>query len=267
MNTYLMIDAREIGPVDLGDRTLEIWAISQPSPDRPDRNEDAAGAWLIPGVGAVLAVADGMGGTPQGARCAAIAIQCLDRALAHVDHGRDLRTVVLDAIEDANRAIREHAAGSGTTLVAAQLSEGCVRTYNVGDSAAFLVGQRGRLKIETIAHSPVGYGVAAGLIDPDAAANHEDSHYLSNHLGSDSLHIEVGSDFSMAPRDTLVLASDGLLDNMAPSELIDTVRCGPLRAAAEALARRAVARMALDDDQSGGKRDDLTFLLLRRRSR
>ena len=47
----------------------------------------------------------------------------------------------------------------------------------------------------------------------------------------------------MAPRDTLVLASDGLFDNLLPSEIVEFVRSGPLDQAVSDLAEEAQRRM------------------------
>ena len=146
----------------------------------------------------------------------------------------------------------------------AEVSRAAVRTYHVGDSAALLVGQRGSVKVETILHSPVGYGVAAGLIDPESALNHDDRHYLSNHLGADSMHIDVGSRRSLATHDTLLLASDGVLDNVAPNDIIDIIRCGPIDRAAAQLAQLCEERSTNTEADRPGKADDVTFVLLRR---
>lgn len=104
-----------------------------------------------------------------------------------------MRGPILDAYEAAIQAVLNSGPGSGTTLVAVEVVGSTIRTYNVGDSGAFLVGQRGRLKIETTDHSPVGYGVAAGLIDSETAMTHEDRHFLSNYVGSKEMHIEKGT--------------------------------------------------------------------------
>ena len=258
-----MVGDRGEAPRQVGNGTLEIWAYSRPSPEHPDHNDDAAGIWLRANGNAVLAVADGMGGTPYGAEAASTSIEGLDKGLRGAPDDGDLRSIVLDAFEQANQAVVDRFGGSGTTLVVCELFGGEVRTYNVGDSAALLMGQRGRIKLETIAHSPVGYGVAAGLIDPESALEHEDRHFLSNHIGSRSMHVEVGSPRTMATRDTLLVASDGLMDNIPPGELIDIVRCGSLRAAAQQLTEMCEERMDGRSTKVEGKPDDMTFLLLR----
>ncbi|MGI9590762.1 MAG: PP2C family protein-serine/threonine phosphatase, partial [Myxococcota bacterium] len=77
-----------------------------------------------------------------------------------------------------------------------------------------LIGQRGRVKLQTVDHSPVGFAVEAGLLDADAALHHEDRHIISNFVGGADLRIEMGSGLHLAERDTLCLASDGLADNL-----------------------------------------------------
>lgn len=264
MKSHLWISDRSDSPSELRSEAFEVWAYTHPSPHHPDRNEDAAGVWLMDDGRALLAVSDGMGGTPQGADASAAAIRALDAEVTRSESSGSLRAAILDAFERANQVILEDIAGSGSTLVVGELVAGEARTYNVGDSAALLMGQRGKMKLETIAHSPVGYGIAAGLIDPDAALSHEDRHYLSNHLGSRSMHVEVGSACTLAARDTFLVASDGLLDNMSPTEIVSVVRKGPLRDAAARMVETCHSRMAGGEAGDLGKPDDLTFLLARR---
>src|SRR5690606_2144872 len=109
-----------------------------------------------------------------------------------------------------------------------EIQNGVIRPYHVGDSAILLTGQRGKLKMQTIAHSPIGYAVEAGLMREEEAIHHEERHVISNVIGSDQMRIEIGPPVEMARRDTLVLASDGLLDNLLPSEIVGYVRSGPL---------------------------------------
>lgn len=263
MKALSWIGAHDEAPIEFAHGRFEVCGYSCASPERSDENQDAAGVWLMDDGSAVLAVADGLGGLPRGADAASAAIGVLGRELGRAASGEGRRPAILDAFERANDELLSKLAGAGTTLVVVELSGGDVRTYNVGDSAALAVGQRGRLKLETIAHSPVGYGVAAGMIDADAAMEHEDRHYLSNHLGDRGMHVEVGSARPFAARDTLLVASDGLLDNVSHSELIEIVRRGPLDAAAARLVELCSTRMAGEDETVAGKPDDVTFLLLR----
>lgn len=261
------VDHRDDGVVECGNEAVEVCVVCAPSPGHPDRNEDAAGVWHFADDSVVCAVADGMGGTPAGQLAARLAIEHLDASLRAMTREPSRRSPILDAFENANEAILERAPGSGTTLVVAEVVGSAVRVYNVGDSGALMVGQRGRVKLETTHHSPVGYGVAAGLIDSEKALHHEDRHFLSNHVGSREMHIEIGSPRQQAPRDTLLVASDGLFDNVGPARVVELVRRGRLAECTRRLAAESFDRMGRAAERgAGGKPDDLTVVLARRRS-
>jgi serine/threonine protein phosphatase PrpC len=268
VKSRLFIDNMTDAVFAAGNEEFDIELLCCPSPDHPERNEDAVGTWLFPDGSLVLAVADGMGGTPAGQLASRLAIEQLDMAFRAMDQALSMRSPILDAFEAANQKVLTSAAGSGTTLVVVEVVGSLVRTYNVGDSGALLVGQRGRLKIETTDHSPVGYGVAAGLIDSETARTHEDRHFLSNHVGSKEMHIELGIPRESGPLDTLLLASDGLFDNLAPAAIVETIRCGRLSECAASLGRNVLANMrAAQAEEAAGKPDDLTIVLARRRRR
>lgn len=268
MKPRLFINNLTDSVIASGNDDFEVEVLCCPSPDHPDRNEDAVGTWLFPDGSLVLAVADGMGGTPAGQLASRLAIEQLDKAFRATDRSLSLRSPILDAFEAANQEVLSRTAGSGTTLLAVEVVGSSVRTYNVGDSGALLVGQRGRLKIETTDHSPVGYGVAAGLIDSELAMTHDDRHYLSNCVGSKEMHIELGIPRHADPLDTLLLASDGLFDNLARAEIVETIRCGRLRDCASTLGRDVLEKMrAAQSGEDIGKPDDLTVVLARRRWR
>ena len=82
-------------------------------------------------------------------------------------------------------------------------------------------------------------GEINGMIDEDEAMQHEERHLVTNCVGSENMRIEIGSSIEMSVRDTLVLASDGLSDNMAVSDIIETLRCGNLTDCAQQLTARA----------------------------
>ena len=77
------------------------------------------------------------------------------------------------------------------------------------------------------------------------------------------MRIEVGSALKIAPRDTLVLASDGLSDNLHLPEIVECVRKGPLASVARALASQARKRMENAGEGEPSKPDDLTFVIFR----
>jgi serine/threonine protein phosphatase PrpC len=144
-----------------------------------------------------------------------------------------------------------------------EIQDRTIRPYHVGDSAILVTGQRGKLKLQTIPHSPIGYAVEAGLMKEEDAIHHEARHVISNVIGSDSMRIEIGPPIEMAPRDTLLLASDGLFDNLLPDEIVEAVRRGPLDEAVSELVETAQQRMAAQHCSAPCKPDDLTVIAYR----
>jgi serine/threonine protein phosphatase PrpC len=138
-----------------------------------------------------------------------------------------------------------------------------MRTYHVGDSAILVTGQRGKLKLQTIPHSPIGYAVEAGLMNEEDAIRHEARHVISNVIGLEQMRIEIGPVVEMARRDTLLLATDGLLDNLLPSEIVELVRSGPLEEAVSDLVEEAQRRMTSQLGAAPSKPDDLTVIAYR----
>ena len=126
-----------------------------------------------------------------------------------------------------------------------------------------VTGQRGRQKLFTVSHSPVGYAVEAGFLNEEEAISHEERHLVSNVVGAEDMNISMGSLITLAPRDTLLLASDGLFDNLYYKEIIALIRKGPLVAAAENLVEIAHSRMAGLDSIQPCHPDDLSFILYR----
>ena len=238
-----------------------VW-FSDASDHVASSNEDAAGIWQIP-AGLILAVADGMGGGPSGAEAAAIAIDALDEALAESLEPGAIRPAILDAFESANAAIVAHGIGAGTTLVAVEIVEGVARCYHAGDSGALIVGQRGRIRFQSVHHSPVGFGVASGMLDQTETHTHPERHLLSNHVGSKEMSIDIGPPVSLSAFDTLILASDGVLDNIRQELLIDEIRRGSLVKAAGKL--RKLTRAAMEGEIPGmpARPDDATAILFR----
>lgn len=234
------------------------------------RSEDALLVLSLDDRHAVLAVADGMGGLPGGGPAAACAIDTLAAVVEReFSAGQALQAAILDGIAQANAAVLAQANGSATTLVVAEVCDGRVRAYNIGDSEVIVLGQRGRLKLRTLSHSPVGFALQAGLVDQEEALHHEDRHLVSNFLGSRDMRIEVGSAVRLAPQDTVLVCSDGLVDNLRLEEITAILRCGPLDRQARRLAQSAVARMAGAPEAVPGahpsKPDDLTLVAFRRR--
>lgn len=233
---------------------------SGPGRDRP--NEDAAALISLGPETAILAVADGAGGMPAGGAASRLALEALLKAVKGAEP-EDLRAAVMDGIEAANKRILSRGTGSATTIVVTTIDKGHMRTYHAGDSTCLVTGQRGRLKHLTVAHSPTGYAYESGLFDELEAAEHPDRHLVNNMLGIPELRLEVGSALPLAPRDTVVMASDGLLDNLLLDEVIGLICAGPLPVATADLFRRCREHMIDGFGAPPPHPDDLVLLTFR----
>lgn len=244
----------------------ELSVFSRRSPEKQTPNEDSLGIVGMGESNGVIAIADGCGGMAQGGLASRRAIDALLNGLkTGTDVAGGPRAAILDSIEQANRDVCQLGTGAATTFICVEIDGTFVRPYHVGDSQMMVVSSRGTIKFETSAHSPVGYGVQGGFLSQEEAIHHEDRHLVSNVLGSPDTRIEIGPRRRLAHLDTLVLASDGLFDNLRFPEICEIVRRGPLRKVANELARQAQSRMATSDPDHPSKPDDLTFLIYRKR--
>ncbi len=239
------------------------------SPSRESANQDAAGIVPLGPDSAVAIVADGVGGYQGGSQASAITVQTIQRSLGTpADEVQHLRGTLIDAVEDASHQIQQLGTGAATTLAMIDMHGPELRPYHVGDSMILLFGQRGRIKWQSISHSPVGYALEAGYLDEESAMSHPARHIVSNVVGQPDMRIELGPTLKMAPRDTLVLCSDGLSDNVTTDEIVTTLRTGDLLASTTALVSLARQRMQADGAMSvehATKPDDLTVIVIRRK--
>ena len=263
--TRLLLGENMPGPEIVSLPVGMVAVFSNRSPDKDDgkRNEDSLGVFPLAADAVVIAVADGMGGQPMGGEAADITIDTLGKSLAGAGPNGQLRPAILDGVDSANAAVKALGVGAATTLVVAQVQGNTVRSYHVGDSHLLLVGNRGKVRFQTIAHSPVGYAVEAGVLDEKGAMFHEDRHLVSNMIGSPEMHVDIGSKIRLQQRDTLVLGSDGLFDNLHLDEIVEIARKGPLRKVAESLHASCVKRMQHEHDTVPSKPDDMTFAVFR----
>jgi len=242
-----------------------IATYSNPRPESA-LNEDACAIIPVKNGGIVLAVADGAGGMRQGHLAAATAINALVETLGRVETtSLDLRGYIIDAFELANQRILSDLNGSATTLAVVEIVGDRVRPYHVGDSMILLTGQKGLIKYRSTAHSPVGYALQSGLVNEKEAMQDEESHVVYNLVGTKDMSIEVGPPMSMAPRDTLIIASDGLRDNLPLETIVEGIRAGNLEKNCLKLMQQCRKVMLQGSNVVEGHPDDLTAIVFRPR--
>lgn len=258
---------RHLALVDLADYELAYY--TRKNPERPSQNEDCLGFAVLPNQTVVLMVADGVGGHPKGAEAAYTVLSSIEknlRKLADIPGGDDeVRTAILNGIEKANQLLIHEAIGSRSTVTVCVVKKQGARAFQVGDSELMICGQRGRIKYQTWSHSPVGYAVQAGILDSQAAMTHPDRHFISNVVGEAEMRIEMGPTVELAPRDTILLGSDGLYDNFSYGDLSNFVRSGPMTHVLDNLVHKLEGRLTPGDDRPESvKFDDVSFMTLRR---
>ena len=249
--------------VPLGQADVAVY--SRTSPDKETPNEDCAAVVPIGKNRAVLAVADGAGGYRSGAKASKIAVETLLHILSKRQNDEvDLRPLIIDAFEVANSQISALGIGAATTFTVAEVNQNTVRPYHVGDSFLMVTGGKGKIKHCSTAHSPVGYAVAAGYIDRKEALASEEKHYVSNLLGLDRMHIEIGSPIELAKRDTIIVSSDGLTDNMFVKNIVNQIKSGDVVSSVSELAATCRKNMVSTSKKDRlPHADDLTVLIYR----
>ncbi|MGB8275253.1 MAG: protein phosphatase 2C domain-containing protein, partial [Alphaproteobacteria bacterium] len=193
------------------------------------------------------AVADGMGGAPEGRFAAELAVLGFFASYFAAPAPMDAQHALLAAVRDANARIfakaRENPAfrGMGATLTAAALVEdqGQITAHivHVGDSSAFL-WSAGRIRALTREHNLRDQGLP---------------HILTRSVGT---HAEVEADYAtcaIGPGDRLLLCTDGVSGSLGRREIGALLGHG-----APADAARAIVEAAL----AAGTSDNATALVI-----
>lgn len=247
-------------------RTIECAYSVARCPIGSGPNEDSL--LIVPSKnGCFLVVADGAGGHPEGEKASALAVTELGERLTSLDASRSPQSIIIDGFDAASHRIATGTRGALTTLLVVQVEQRLhglhFRTFHAGDSAALVFSGRGQVRFSTVMHSPVGYAVESGWLDPDLALHHEALNLVSSLVGGPDMRLEIGPWVTLRPRETLLVATDGLLDNVYRRELGQAAR-GKLEVAEARLSALARTRM-LEPGSPLQKPDDCSFVLLRAR--
>ena len=229
---------------------------SRPQGGQSGANEDALGIIETRDGGVCLAVADGVGGLPRGLEAANLVISLLADTTLNKDQPLQER------IEAANQQLLKELPSAATTVTAAEINNNMANVCHAGDSTLLAVGQRGRIKLKTQCHSPVGIKEANGL-DEKEALFHPQRHLLNNMMGDPAMWLEKQEGIELAARDTVLLGTDGLWDNLFLSEIVELIRAGELIDSAEKLAQTVIERMDTPVTGQPSKPDDVSFILYR----
>lgn len=218
--------------------------------------------------GAMLCVADGLGGHVGGEIASKLAVatfrDCLakdppDPSLAPEEGDKHFAGVLTDAMTSANANIHNTnknlvKAGRpmGTTLLAALINPRKVYIANVGDSRCYHI-RDGEIISATVDHSWVDEQVALGLMTKAEAEADSRKNILTRCIGT---HPEVPVDnylWYIVPGDIVLLCTDGL---------VNMVKDPDIRAVFQKRASAAdYARELVDLANENGGRDNITVVI------
>lgn len=250
-------DGAMIGPVDLG---FDFGAVSDLGVGRAN-NEDSAYC-----SGAVLAVADGVGGGPAGEVASAIAVGALRGLEGHVDRSDDPRPALHERVAIARARLDSAArgdhsvAGMATTLTAVLMGRSGKRhgrygaevgLVHVGDSRLY-VSLGGQLFQLTRDHSLPQLLVDRGQLSATEAENHPQRSMIVRSLQAGA-HDDVDLVLLLLLEgQRLLLCSDGLSDYVEAPRIGELLVQGAPQEAAEVL---------LDEALTSGSRDNVTIVV------
>lgn len=242
-------------------------------------NEDSYGvsAYILEdenSTPALLAVlADGIGGHSAGEVASALVVNTISQKVSQSD-ASDPQTILKDAIHAASRQVQKIAKsddrrkGMGSTVVCAWIIGKRLYTAYVGDSRIYLVrgGQIFRL---THDHSWIQEALDSGLLTPEQATGHPNSHVIRRYVGS-SEPPDVDFRLRLDPAETaqqsianqglvlkngdrLLLCSDGLTDLMQDDEILSVMTGHPAEDAVDHL---------IDSANQRGGHDNITAVII-----
>lgn len=248
------MSAEEIQTFDFLNGSAQAFSIKK---EEAEINEDSYCCIESKSGAIVLAVADGMGGHEDGHYASSLIISEIAKVAKSKKSEGDILPQLLRAIQNSHQKIKKNKSDSGSTVVLAYIFKNFVRFVNIGDSLAFLLGGKKEIKAETIEHTPFGIARLLELKNDDEFQ--EQSHILLNAIGVDTFRIEVSPEYKLNKNDRVVLASDGLVDNLdySSSTSLFYKKTGLFE-----IKKRVVRNRK---DPVVGKNDDVTVVVFRRR--
>ncbi len=225
------------------------------------RNEDAL---LIAPDHAVFGVCDGLGGAEGGREASRIIVDTVAEALARPALPAAMRShayrtlLVVQALGEAGRRIRLHAARHGhrgmsstaTFLMFSSLGERRATLLHAGDTLAFrLRGDRMQRLFEPH-NMETEFREAAGDLPPHMR------HLLTRAIGIREHEQLEPTPVDVAPRDTFLVASDGL------TNMVEPLRIAEILSATRTEGPEATARRLVHEANEAGGRDNITVIVV-----
>ena len=226
-------------------------------------NQDSAG-FRETELGSLIVVCDGMGGMQGGSVASQLAVQTILETVALADKKTNPKTVLIQAIKNANSAIIEHGQnnptlrGMGTTATVLLLTPYSALTAYVGDSRIYQL-RNGKKIFRTFDHSMVFEMVKKRIISEEQARLSAQSNVILKALGVNAdVEVEI-AERPYKKGDRFVLCSDGFWGAMPEEEFVrHLVESNPIDKILESTANvvESIGR------NSGQEFDNLTAAIL-----
>jgi protein phosphatase len=208
-------------------------AATDAGPVRPN-NEDSAFAGRK-----LVAVADGIGGLPDGEQASGIVIE----ALAHLETSEvaDPETALTQAVREANATIGAQGGEMGTTVTAVLLAGDRIALLHVGDSRAYLLAAGAPEMVRlTRDDTYVQSLVDKGALTAEEARGHPRRSIITQAVKGEPFRASVAA-IPVEVGDRVLLCSDGLSDYVDDATIGEIVKTAPdPQACARLLVERAL---------------------------
>ncbi|MCF8159566.1 MAG: serine/threonine-protein phosphatase [Polaromonas sp.] len=226
------------------------------------KNEDRMG-YSYTSDSALLMLADGMGGHPDGEVAAALAMETVARLFQAMAQPQldDVADFLAQALMAAHEQILRYAADHAmpdtprTTLVMAVIQSGQLRWTHCGDSRLYLVRAH-RLLARTQDHSLIEQRRLPSHDNAAALPAETNRNVLFTCLGSPTKPVfSVTDPLVLQQGDTLMLCSDGLWASLPEQDIVAELSQKPVETAVPDLVDKAL-------QQAGDRSDNVTCLAL-----
>lgn len=209
----------------------------------------------------MLAVCDGVGGSDRSYRAAKHTLEHLSSLPLNISSEE-----LTKELEKINKKLLELEGCPQTTLTLAIINQNQedYRCIQIGDSSLIHCSNHGNLKYKANIQSTVGEMLKEGKITEEEALKHPELHIVNNVLGHNNFYAEITSGEKIQQNDTILMTSDGLLDNFTSNELIEIICKNSISDGCTKLFNAAHTHKNILKDSEFNKIDDISFICVKK---
>lgn len=188
-------------------------------------------------------VCDGMGGHAGADKAVKAAYEGVKSVFGSKKASPHLRENMLDAIELADKNVKDLKIGAGSTIAAFEIGADYARSYHAGDSVCYFIGPRGKIKYLSLEHSLRGHALESGLVHEQNVDKHIEDNIVSNGLGFSPMTLEVSQPIELSNQDLLFLSSDNIAKLFSEEQIIDFLVNGEFEKRADNIHQELMKRI------------------------